>query len=64
MLGLNRVELLADVDNLPSQQAAEKGGFVREGGLRRARFLRDGQARDMVVYSLGSEDRVGPGPPG
>ena len=50
-LGLNRVELLADVDNLASQRAAEKGGFVREGVLRKARFLRDGTPEDMVVFS-------------
>lgn len=51
-LGLNRVELLADVDNLASQRAAEKGGFVREGVLRRSRPDRTGEARDMVLYSV------------
>jgi RimJ/RimL family protein N-acetyltransferase len=51
VLGLNRVELLADVDNLPSQRAAERGGFAREGVLRRARPDRTGEARDMVVFS-------------
>lgn len=52
VLGLSRVELLADVENLPSQRAAEKAGFVREGVLRRARPDRHGVARDMVVFSL------------
>ena len=50
-LQLNRVEILSDVDNLPSQRAAEKGGFEREGVLRSARFLRDGTPEDMVVFS-------------
>lgn len=64
VLGLNRVELLADVDNLPSQQAAEKGGFVREGVLRQARFLRDGEARDMVVFSVVPADLEAAAQPG
>ena len=51
-LHLNRVELLADVDNLASQRAAEKGGFVREGVLRRARPDRTGEPRDMVLYAV------------
>jgi RimJ/RimL family protein N-acetyltransferase len=51
-LGLNRVELLADVENLASQRAAEKGGFVREGVARRSRPDRDGTARDMVLFSV------------
>ncbi|MDT7538129.1 MAG: hypothetical protein QOI82_1714 [Actinomycetota bacterium] len=50
-LGLNRVELLADVENAASQRAAEKGGFTQEGVLRRARPDRTGEARDMVVYA-------------
>jgi RimJ/RimL family protein N-acetyltransferase len=51
VLGLNRIELLADVENLASQRAAEKGGFVREGVLRRSRPDRTGEARDMVLFS-------------
>ncbi|MDT7571425.1 MAG: hypothetical protein QOE05_1599 [Actinomycetota bacterium] len=50
-LGLNRIELLADVDNPASQRAAEKGGFVREGVLRRSRPDRTGEARDMVLFA-------------
>ncbi|MCW2725727.1 MAG: family N-acetyltransferase [Frankiales bacterium] len=49
-LGLNRVELLTDVENAASQRAAEKAGFVREGVLRAARPGRDGAPRDMVVW--------------
>lgn len=55
-LGLNRIELLADVENLASQRAAEKGGFTREGVLRRARPDRTGEARDMVLYAVVREE--------
>lgn len=56
VLGLDRVELLADVANLASQRAAEKAGFVREGVARRARPDRDGTARDMALFSLVRDD--------
>ena len=56
VLGLSRVELLADVDNTASQRAAEKAGFVREGVARRSRLDRDGVARDMVLFSRVPED--------
>ena len=52
-LGLHRVELFADVDNLPSQRVAEKAGFVREGVARRAFPNREGVPRDMVLFSRG-----------
>ena len=53
-LQLPRIELLADVDNLPSQRAAEKAGWVREGVARAVRTAPREPARrvDMVVYSL------------
>jgi RimJ/RimL family protein N-acetyltransferase len=51
VLDLNRVELLADVENAASQRAAEKGGFVREGVARRSRPDRTGEARDMVLFA-------------
>ena len=59
VLGLDRVELLADVENLRSQRAAERGGFVREGVLRQARHDRDGVAHDMAVFSLVRADLAG-----
>jgi RimJ/RimL family protein N-acetyltransferase len=49
-LGLNRVELLAEVGNVASQRVAEKAGFVREGVVRRARPARDGSGLDMVLF--------------
>ena len=51
-LGLNRIELLADVDNAASQRAAEKAGFAREGVARRSRPDRTGEAKDMVLFAL------------
>jgi RimJ/RimL family protein N-acetyltransferase len=52
VLGLPRVELLADVHNVASQRAAEKAGWVREGVARAVRSApRDPATRvDMVVY--------------
>ncbi len=58
-LGLSRVELLADVDNLRSQRAAVRAGFVQEGIARRSRLDRDGTARDMVLFSRVPEDPAG-----
>lgn len=52
-LGLPRVELLADVDNVASQRVAEKAGWQREGVARALRPApRDPSTRrDMVVYA-------------
>ena len=55
-LELNRIELLADVENVASQRAAEKGGFDREGVSRRSRPDRTGEARDMVLYAVVREE--------
>ncbi|HUR51753.1 MAG TPA: GNAT family protein [Mycobacteriales bacterium] len=55
-LGLNRVELLAEVGNLASQRVAEKAGFVREGVARAARPARDGSGRDMALFALTAAD--------
>jgi RimJ/RimL family protein N-acetyltransferase len=53
VLGLPRVELLADVDNVASQRAADRAGFTREGVARALRPApRDpGTRRDMIVYA-------------
>ena len=52
-LGLPRVELLADVDNVASQRVAEKAGWQREGVARAVRGVpRDPSRRvDMVVFA-------------
>ena len=51
-LGLGRVELVTDPDNLASQRVAEKAGFRREGVLRSILVNRDGSRRDGVMFSL------------
>lgn len=50
-LGLERIDLLADVANAPSQQVAVRAGFTREAVLRSWFVTREG-ARDMVAFSL------------
>jgi RimJ/RimL family protein N-acetyltransferase len=52
-VGARRVQLRADVFNLPSQRVAEKAGFVREGVLRGSGYNpRQGRPVDYAVYSL------------
>lgn len=50
-LGLERLELRADVDNLASQRVAAKLGFRREGVLRSAQW-RPGERRSVVLFGL------------
>lgn len=47
---LQRIQLRAHLENLPSQRVAERAGFVREGVLRRAFEVR-GEAHDVVMFS-------------
>lgn len=54
-VGLKRIEILAAVENLPSQRVAAKVGALREGVLRRRLLLR-GQSHDAVLYSLIADD--------
>jgi RimJ/RimL family protein N-acetyltransferase len=51
-LGLGRVELVTDPDNIASQRVAENAGFTREGILRSILVNRDGSRRDGVMFSL------------
>jgi RimJ/RimL family protein N-acetyltransferase len=51
-LGLQRLELITDPDNLASQRVAEKVGFRREGVLRAHLRHPDGRIRDSVMFSL------------
>ena len=57
-LGLQRIEIVAAVRNLPSQRVAEKAGAVREGVLRKRLLIR-GEAHDAVLFSLVAEDLSG-----
>ena len=54
---LERVEASTDVENIAEQRALEKAGFSREGVLRHAQY-RDGQWRDLVMFSRLRTDRV------
>jgi RimJ/RimL family protein N-acetyltransferase len=52
-LGVERVQLRADVRNEPSQRVAENAGFRREGVLRSVRYFpRQKRRVDFVMYSL------------
>jgi RimJ/RimL family protein N-acetyltransferase len=51
-LGLQRVHLVTDPENRPSQRVAEKVGFRREGVLRAHLRHPDGRVRDSVMFSL------------
>jgi [ribosomal protein S5]-alanine N-acetyltransferase len=50
-LGLERLELLVEPENEPSQRVAEAAGFTREGMLRSYRPMK-GRRPDFIVYSL------------
>lgn len=58
-LGLQRLEIVASVENLASQRVAFKAGAVREGIMRRALHLGD-RAHDAVLTSLIPEDLDAP----
>lgn len=50
-IGLNRVEIIVDVDNAASRRVAEKAGATAEGILR-SRLYQHGRTHDAVCYSL------------
>ena len=52
---LNRLEIVASVDNLASIRVAERCGAKREGTLRQ-RLVLHGKAHDAAVLSLTRED--------
>jgi RimJ/RimL family protein N-acetyltransferase len=54
-LGLQRIEIVVAVGNIPSQRVAEKAGAVREGVLRNRLLIR-GESQDAVMFSLVKED--------
>ena len=54
-LDLNRLELVADVDNLASQRVAEKAGFRFEGTKREGSWV-DGRGVDVHSYGLLASD--------
>jgi RimJ/RimL family protein N-acetyltransferase len=58
--GIERMELLAAKDNVPSQRAALAAGFAREGVRRRASLGRDGVRVDLVAFVRMHDDPPGP----
>jgi len=57
-LGMQRVQIYADVVNLASQRVAERAGFTKEGILRSHMQLK-GKRFDAVVFSLLPADLEG-----
>ena len=51
-LGIGRLELHTDPENIASQRVAARAGFTREGVLRAHTIRTDGTRADAVVYSL------------
>jgi len=51
-LGLQRLDVITDPENVASQRVAEKVGFQREGVLRAHLRHPDGRIRDSVMFSL------------
>jgi RimJ/RimL family protein N-acetyltransferase len=58
--GMPRIALLADVENVASQQVALRSGFEREGVLRGAGTSRDGARTDLAAFARLASD---PGDP-
>lgn len=52
---LNRIEIVAAVENIPSRKAAEKSGATHEGILRK-RLVISGRIHDAVLFSFIRED--------
>ncbi|XP_028762336.1 uncharacterized protein LOC114720799 [Neltuma alba] len=52
---LERLEAVVDVENVASQRVLEKAGFRREGILRKFLFMK-GKSRDMVMFSVISDE--------
>lgn len=60
-LGVERMEIYVEPDNVASRRVAERAGFTEEGVLR-ARGLFGAERRDLVRYSrLPSDEEVRPG---
>jgi ribosomal-protein-serine acetyltransferase len=53
---LNRVEIRADVENLPSRAIAERLGFQLEGVARQAYLVADAHFSDDAVYAMLASD--------
>jgi RimJ/RimL family protein N-acetyltransferase len=54
-LGMRRLRLVTEPDNLPSQRVAERAGFHR-GETRQAHGEIDGRSIDVIVFALPLEE--------
>lgn len=52
VLGLKRVQIKTDHDNIRSQKAIERIGATKEGVLRNHMIRKDGSTRHTVMYSI------------
>ena len=52
---LKRIEIVASVENIPSQRVAERAGAYKEG-ISRNRLSIHGKFHDAVVYSFIPQD--------
>ena len=50
-LGLNKIYLFTEIDNIPAQRLFEKVGFIKEGCIR-SDIVSHGQFVDRYVYSI------------
>lgn len=50
-LGLNRIYLFTEIDNIPAQRLFEKVGFIKEGCIR-SDIVSHGQFVDRYAYSI------------
>lgn len=55
-----RLELLTELENVPSQRVALSAGYQREGVRRAAAASRDGKRHDLVAYARLPADPPGP----
>jgi RimJ/RimL family protein N-acetyltransferase len=51
-MGVNRVELITDPNNLSSRVAMKLLGAVEEGVIRQHMIYKDGRVRDSVLFSV------------
>lgn len=56
ILGLQRVQIKTDQENLRSQKAIERIGAKKEGILRNHMIRKDGTSRHTVMYSITLEE--------
>ena len=59
-LGVNRVQIKTDHENVRSQEAIARIGGVREGVLRQDRITWNGHVRDTVLFSILADEYQAP----